>query len=236
MRPYGQFCALARALDIVGDRWTLLIVRELAIRPCRYGDLLDGLPGIATNLLAERLRALESHGLVTPEDAPPPISATLYELTPRGHALWPSLVALAAWGSHEMTRGQGDDAFRPHWLAVVIAVLTDGIESGDLASLRVRLVTADDESIDVVVGPQGITSELHSGLEPDIVITGEPDVILATLAGSRTGAVAKDRKVARRFAELTRRVAAASTATPTHPHPADPAGPGPRAGAGRRAR
>ena len=69
MRSYGQYCALARALDVVGDRWTLLVVRELLARDCRYSDLREGLPGIATNLLADRLRHLEAAGLVESYDA-----------------------------------------------------------------------------------------------------------------------------------------------------------------------
>ena len=75
MRSYGQYCSIAKALDVVGDRWTLLIVRELLIRgACRYTDLKDGLPGIATNLLADRLRELESAGLIRREEAPPPVA------------------------------------------------------------------------------------------------------------------------------------------------------------------
>ena len=70
MRQYGQFCPLAKALDVVGDRWTLLIVRELSVRPCRYTDLRDGLPGIATNLLADRLKSLEAAGIITAEASP----------------------------------------------------------------------------------------------------------------------------------------------------------------------
>ena len=85
MRSYGQFCGLAKALDVIGDRWTLLIVRELLIRgACRYTDLRNGLPGIATNLLAERLRELEEAGVIEREEAPPPIATTLFRLTPRG--------------------------------------------------------------------------------------------------------------------------------------------------------
>ena len=77
-----------RALDVVGDRWTLLIVRELALRgACRYTDLRNGLPGIATNLLADRLRELENAGVVAREEAPPPIATTLFRLTPRGEEL-----------------------------------------------------------------------------------------------------------------------------------------------------
>ena len=88
MRSYGQYCAVAKALDVVGDRWSLLIVRELLLREaCRYTDLLEGLPGIATNLLADRLRELESAGVVCREGAPPPIAATLFRLTDRGREL-----------------------------------------------------------------------------------------------------------------------------------------------------
>ena len=84
MRSYRQYCAVAKALDVIGDRWNLLIVRELLLRgACRYTDLLHGLPGIATNLLADRLRELEQAGIVYREDAPPPIATTLFRLTPR---------------------------------------------------------------------------------------------------------------------------------------------------------
>ena len=88
MRTYGQNCALAKALDVIGDRWTLLIVRELMIRDCcRYTDLRNGLPGIATNLLTERLKDLEKAGLLTREAAPPPVATTLFRLTMRGKEL-----------------------------------------------------------------------------------------------------------------------------------------------------
>ena len=76
MRSYDQFCALARALDVVGDRWTLLIVRELFARDCRYSDVRDALPGITTNLLADRLRQLQEAGVIEAYEAPPPVRAT----------------------------------------------------------------------------------------------------------------------------------------------------------------
>src|SRR5437588_2360078 len=98
MRTYDQYCSVARALDVIGDRWTLLIVRELLIRgPSRYTDLQYGLPGIATNLLAERLRELEADGVITKEMAPPPVATTLFSLTPRGAALDSVLAALGQW-------------------------------------------------------------------------------------------------------------------------------------------
>src|SRR5215469_12689113 len=99
MRSYGQYCSLAKALDAVGDRWTLLIVRELLLRgACRYTDLQHGLPGVATNLLSERLKELEEHGIVRREAAPPPVATTLYELTDAGRELEPVLKALGRWG------------------------------------------------------------------------------------------------------------------------------------------
>ena len=100
MRTYGQYCGLAKALDVIGDRWTLLIVRELMIRAgCRYTDLRNGLPGIATNLLAERLDELEENGIVYREAAPPPVATTLFHLTSRGQELRPVLHAIGRWGA-----------------------------------------------------------------------------------------------------------------------------------------
>jgi DNA-binding HxlR family transcriptional regulator len=97
MRTYGQYCSLAKALDLLGDRWTLLIVRELLLRgPCRYTDLRDGLPGIATNLLADRLRELQEAGVLAREEAPPPIATTLFSLTPRGEQLKDTLTSSGA--------------------------------------------------------------------------------------------------------------------------------------------
>jgi DNA-binding HxlR family transcriptional regulator len=95
MGSYGEYCSLAKALDVVGDRLTLLIVRELTIRgPSRYTDLRNGLPGIATNLLADRLRELEQAGIVDREEAPPPVATTLFALTPRGEELRPAVEEL----------------------------------------------------------------------------------------------------------------------------------------------
>ena len=109
MRSYGQYCSVARALDVIGDRWSLLIVRELLLQgSCRYTDLLNGLPGIATNLLADRLQQLEQAGIVDREAAPPPVATTLFGLTPRGQQLQPVLRRSAsgvprAWPSRQIT-------------------------------------------------------------------------------------------------------------------------------------
>jgi DNA-binding HxlR family transcriptional regulator len=119
-RSYRQYCALARALDLVGERWTLLLVRELVPGPRRYKDLLEGLPGIGTNLLAARLRALEDAGVVRRSELPPPAGSTVYELTARGRQLEPALVALGQWGAALMGPPDPGDRVRPAWFAVAL--------------------------------------------------------------------------------------------------------------------
>lgn len=99
IRSYNQYCGLAYALDIVGERWTLLIVRELVAGPRRFKDLMDGLPGISTNLLAERLKSLAEQGILLQRTLPPPAGSTVYELTPLGRSLEPMLLELGKWGS-----------------------------------------------------------------------------------------------------------------------------------------
>src|ERR1700687_4834036 len=119
MRTYNQHCGLAKALDLVGDRWTLLIVRELLIRDaCRYTDLRNGLPGIATNLLAERLGELEEAGLVSRREAPPPIATTLFQLTERGRELEPAVLELGRWGAPLLAKSPADDTLLAHWLVL----------------------------------------------------------------------------------------------------------------------
>jgi len=98
-RSYNQYCGLAYALDIVGERWTLLIVRELMAGPRRFKDLINGLPDISTNLLAERLKRLEQQGMLSRRVLPPPAGSTVYELTSLGQALEKTLLELGKWGS-----------------------------------------------------------------------------------------------------------------------------------------
>lgn len=98
-RSYNQFCALAVGLDVIGERWTLLIIRELLAGPRRFTDLMDGLPGISTNLLTERLKSLEYWGVISRRVLPPPAGSTVYELTARGQALEKAVLELGIWGS-----------------------------------------------------------------------------------------------------------------------------------------
>src|SRR6202000_3147747 len=138
VRSYSQYCSIARALDVVGDRWTLLIARELLLQgPSRFTDLRNGLPGIATNLLSTRLRELEAAGLITRADAPPPVATALYELSETGRALEPVLRALGLWGLRFMADERPDDAFKAQWLAYAPAwFTTDAVPGGPPAVIQ----------------------------------------------------------------------------------------------------
>ncbi len=102
IRSYNQFCALATALDVVGERWSLLIIRELLPGPRRFKDLIEGLPDISTNLLSERLKCLEEKGILCRRVLPPPAGSTVYELAPAGQALETAVLELGRWGSRRL--------------------------------------------------------------------------------------------------------------------------------------
>ena len=101
-RSYGQYCALARAFDVIGERWTPLLLRELAMGPRRYADLQDGLPGVGTSLLAERLKELEAEGVVRKRFLSPPAARWVYDLTDEGRELAEAMIPLARWGSLDL--------------------------------------------------------------------------------------------------------------------------------------
>ena len=117
-RSYDQYCSLARALDVLGERWTLLIVRELLAGPRRYSDLHADLPGVSTDVLAARLKELEADGLVARRRVSPRGAAHVYELTQAGHEVLPVLACLAAWGRSRLGPRRPTDALRSHWFAL----------------------------------------------------------------------------------------------------------------------
>jgi DNA-binding HxlR family transcriptional regulator len=182
MRSYDEYCAIAKSLDVVGDRWTLLIVRELALRgACRYTDLRNGLPGIATNLLAERLRELERAGVIAREDAPPPVATALFRLTPRGEELCPVLEGLTRWGVPLMTEHNPGDAVRSHWLSWALELmLSDREPDGAPFTLELEI---GDRPIVIEARDGEIHSRLGPGDNPDAALTGPPTPILGLLLG-----------------------------------------------------
>jgi DNA-binding HxlR family transcriptional regulator len=175
-RTYGQYCGLARSLDHVGDRWTLLIIRELLVAPARYRELQDGLPGVATNLLAQRLRQLETDGLVQRRLADDGSAAVLYELTPLGANLDQVIFALVRWGTTWMLSGPGDDAFRPRWLVVALRSVLEGSPSARPTRVTIR---CGDQPVGVTRDSSGLTVSLGDLVEPNATLTGEADAVLA---------------------------------------------------------
>ncbi|GAA4084634.1 winged helix-turn-helix transcriptional regulator [Actinomadura miaoliensis] len=123
-RNYGQYCGLAGTLDIVGERWTLLIIRELLTGPCRYNELLANLPGIGTNLLADRLKFLTETGLVR-QRRQEGAKIRLYELTEQGEGLREAVLALARWGLGVLSTPAAEDAVRPRWTMLAVEAMVD---------------------------------------------------------------------------------------------------------------
>lgn len=183
MRSYGQYCPLAKTLDVVGDRWSLLIVRELLSRgPCRYTDIRSGLPGVATNLLADRLRELEQAGVVRREAAPPPVATTLFHLTPRGEELRPVLQAMAHWGLPLLGEAPQGDAFRSHWLASPIALyLADSTPEGPPVTIEVRI--GDEPMVIETVDGGAVRARPGRAVDPDAVLAGPPRIVIGLITG-----------------------------------------------------
>ncbi|MEV0399972.1 helix-turn-helix domain-containing protein [Actinoallomurus sp. NPDC050550] len=182
MRSYGQYCSIARALDIVGDRWTLLIVRELLLQgSCRFTDLKTGLPGIATNLLSTRLKELEDAGLISREDAPPPVATALYALTENGLSLEPVLKALGLWGLRLMDVERPDDAFQARWLAYAPAWFTTDADPG-APPVVIQLVASDEQAV-IEIGGGQVHTRVGRAADPDLVLEGPPRAILGLLNG-----------------------------------------------------
>jgi DNA-binding HxlR family transcriptional regulator len=182
MRSYGQYCSIARALDVVGDRWTLLIVRELLLQgSCRFTDLKTGLPGIATNLLSTRLKDLEDAGLITREDAPPPIATVLYALTESGLALEPVLKALGLWGLRLMAVERPDEAFQASWLAYAPVWFTTDADP-DAPPAVVQLLAGDEQAV-IEVGGGQVRTRVGHATDPDLVLEGPPRAVLGLLTG-----------------------------------------------------
>jgi len=194
VRSYRQYCGLAAGLDAVGDRWTLLIVRELLILgPARYTDLLRGLPGIPTNLLANRLREMEAAGLVERQEPAPPVATPLVSLTERGRALLPVIEAVAAWGAPTLGGIDRDAEFRTHWL---VLPLRRHLRDADPDKPPVCIeVQAGDGALSVEAGGGTVHVQVGRPDAPDAVIAGAPDAVLATLLGHATLNEARKRGV-----------------------------------------
>ena len=188
MRSYRQYCSFARGLDVIGDRWILLIVRELLDGPRRYNELLDGLPGIATNLLADRLHDLVEAGALERRDD------GAYGLTAWGQELREVVYAIGRWARPLMGQMDRDDTFRSHWLVHPIRVLFENVDRRrPPMTVAVELGDEPPVTIESVGGRVRVVPGRPES--PDLVLSGPPDGLIGLLAGKRDRPAAAKVKV-----------------------------------------
>jgi DNA-binding HxlR family transcriptional regulator len=169
-KRYEQYCPMAHALDLVGDRWALLVVRELMHGPKRYTDLVEHLHGIGTNILAARLRDLERNGLVARRTLPPPAASKVYELTDYGRGLKPAMRELAVWGARSLGPPTAGDELFEGWLSNAMDIVMAPFAPPGRFEFRAGPETAALVDGDVLDGPID---------DPDVVVEGEPEGLYA---------------------------------------------------------
>ena len=189
-RSYRQYCPMAHALDLLGERWTLLVLRELLLGPQRYGDLLAGLPGLSTDLLADRLHALESADVIRRRRLPAPAGSTVYELTPVGEELWDILSPLARWGGRLMgPPTETDDRLDHRWALLAMVAGYHGPPDRT-------------ESYQLIVDDEAFTFEVEDGRarvrrgespHPAVVVRIDAATFLAVVSGTMTPSAARRR-------------------------------------------
>jgi len=191
-KRFDQYCPVAHALGLVGERWSLLVVRELLHGPKRYTDLVAGLPGIGTNILATRLRDLEEAGVVHKRKLPPPAASSVYELTEYGAELEEAVHALARWGARSLGPPGRDDELYPEWGTNALPALFDpeaargltetyvlrigdDVFSAHVADghLRVEPGAADDADLDAAMDMDTFFGLASGQLEPGTAIAAE---------------------------------------------------------------
>jgi DNA-binding HxlR family transcriptional regulator len=192
-RTYSQYCGLARALDLVGERWTLLIVRDLAVAPRRFTDMLAGLPGVGTSLLSERLRALEEDGIIRRSVAARPARSVVYELTEDGGRLADAVAPLSRWGAMRLDATASDE-FRPDWMAFTITSMFRAAEATgvhDCYEFRFGAFT-----LWVVIEDGTIEILDESPRQPDLIVTADVPTLAALGSGELSPAEAQERGLA----------------------------------------
>jgi DNA-binding HxlR family transcriptional regulator len=167
-RRYDRYCPMAHALDLIGERWALLVVLELLHGPKRYSDLADALPGIGTNILAARLRDLEARGIVTRHVMPPPAASRVYDLTDYGRELRPVMRELALWGARSLGPPTDEDQLFEGWIANAVDCVLAPIAPSGHFEFR-----AGGDVASLING----VAQAGSVGEPDVVVTGTPQAI-----------------------------------------------------------
>ena len=175
-RSYDQYCPVAHALELVGERWALLVVRELLHGPKRYTDLAERLPGIGTNVLASRLRDLEACGIVQKRTLPPPAASKVYELTKYGCGLKSVVRELALWGARSLGPPTAEDELFPGWLANAVDTVLGPLAPPGRFEFRVG------EEIASLVDGEGSPGPVE---RPDVVVTGDAEALFHLLVDRR---------------------------------------------------
>ena len=180
-KSYSQYCPVARALDLVGERWALLVVRELLKGPKRYTDLVAALPGIGTNILAGRLRDLENGGIVRKRKLPPPAASTVYELTEYGAELEEVLHALGRWGARSLGPPCADDVLPAGWLVNALRASFDRQAARALTAEYELRAAGETAAIQIEDGE--LTALPQHAEAPDLVLETDPGTLLELVAG-----------------------------------------------------
>ena len=195
-RRYEQYCPVAHALDLVGERWALLVVRKLMHGPKRYTDLAEHLPGIGTNVLASRLRALETGGIVRKRTLPPPAASRVYELTEYGQGLRPAIRELALWGARSLGPPTEEDELFDGWLANAVDTVLAPVAPPGRFEFRVG-----DEVASLVDGE----ARADPVDDPDVVVAGDPEGVYHMFVDRRLDCVVVegDRALLERLLEVS---------------------------------
>ncbi|HEV8229982.1 MAG TPA: winged helix-turn-helix transcriptional regulator [Candidatus Limnocylindria bacterium] len=194
-RSYDQFCAVAKALDVVGERWTLLLVRELMLGPQRFTDLLEGLPGIGTNLLTDRLKVLEQRGVIARRVLPPPAASAVYELTEVGRGLETVVLSLGRWGSQLLGPPKSEDAIRPGWFLISLrATFKPERVTKPREAFELRI---DGKPFQVRIERKDVFVSQGPATDPDVIVTTDTPTLKSLVKGSLTPAAAVRSGVAR---------------------------------------
>jgi len=182
-RTYGDACGISRALDVIGERWALMVVRELLLGPKRFTDIREGLPKLSADVLAQRLRGLEEAGILQHRKLPPPASAQVYELTPRGRALEPVLHELGRWGGANAPAPEEGMSMSLDSHLVSLRTLFDPERAGDLdAIVQLRF---EGGSFAADIGNGEIEVSRNEIASPDATIEADPGAFLDVLHGRR---------------------------------------------------
>ena len=181
-RKYEDACGIARSLDVIGERWALLVVRELVFGPKRFTDLRAGLHGISQNVLSQRLRDLEAGGVVRRTMLGPPASVQAYELTPRGHALEPVLVAMSRWGALTPV-APGSEMSNDAFALALKALHAPTAPGGFRGRVRLKLVR---DAFDVMIDGEVIEVTRAFGADPELVLEASESVLRGVIFHRRT--------------------------------------------------